>query len=236
LCSTRSTARLRLLQGDLHARHLRQSMDASRRKVILLGPAVRDARIYPACCLSPVPKGYSDCCIVGAMRREGSFQCSLPASVGVCRNWRSSVDPFPSLRGRSTIQHAGAGSRATITKPEGENKGAIGQPEVFLDNKAEEKTTKRLARGLGLKTYRMVDTPLRSSHPVAHAQAWRIPAEPEGDRHVRGEQDRRGSARVRGLAPAAGNSEGGAGSTPRSQGCCRRAVDVFRRLSRTDRA
>ena len=44
-------------------------------------------------------------------------------------------------------------------------KGAIGQPEVFLDNKAEEKTTKRLARGLGLKTYRMVDTPLRSSHP-----------------------------------------------------------------------
>ena len=49
-------------------------------------------------------------------------------------------------------------------------KGAIGQPEVFLDNKAEEKTTKRLARGLGLKTYRMVETPLGSSHPGAHAQ------------------------------------------------------------------
>ena len=47
-------------------------------------------------------------------------------------------------------------------------KGAIGQPEVFLDNKAEEKRTKRLARGLGLKTYRMVDTPLRSSYPGAH--------------------------------------------------------------------
>ena len=29
-----------------------------------------------------------------------------------------------------------------------------------------------MARGLGLKTYRMVYTPLRSSHPGAHAQAW----------------------------------------------------------------
>src|SRR5260370_21381462 len=37
-------------------RPVRQSMDASRRKVILLGPAVRDARIYPACCWSdPAP-------------------------------------------------------------------------------------------------------------------------------------------------------------------------------------
>ena len=81
------------------------------------------------------------------------------------------MDPFPSLRGRSTIQHAGAGSRATITKPEGENKGAIGQPEVFLDNKAEE-NSEEVDAGSGAEETARSTTPLRSSHLVAHAQAW----------------------------------------------------------------
>src|SRR6516164_304325 len=38
-------------------RSVRQSMDASRRKVILLGPAVRDACIYPACSWSASAPG-----------------------------------------------------------------------------------------------------------------------------------------------------------------------------------
>jgi hypothetical protein len=42
-----------------------------------------------------------------------------------------------------TIQHAGPGFRATITKREEESKGAIGQPEVFLDNKEEAKKERR---------------------------------------------------------------------------------------------
>jgi hypothetical protein len=39
-------------------------------------------------------------------------------------------------------------------------KGAIGQPEVFLDNKEVAKKSDELARGLGLKTYRVVDNSL----------------------------------------------------------------------------
>ena len=48
----RAHPRLRLFQRDLHARHLRQSMDASRRKMNLSVPAARNAQIYPACCWS----------------------------------------------------------------------------------------------------------------------------------------------------------------------------------------
>jgi len=60
---------------------------------------------------------------------------------------------------RLTIQQAGAGFRATISKREEEGNATVGQPEIFLvDNKEEaKKRAKDLARGLGLKTYRVVD-------------------------------------------------------------------------------
>jgi hypothetical protein len=60
---------------------------------------------------------------------------------------------------RLTIQQAGAGFRATISKREDEGNGAIGQPEIFLVESKEEARSraKDLARGLGLKTYRVVD-------------------------------------------------------------------------------
>jgi hypothetical protein len=63
---------------------------------------------------------------------------------------------------RLTIQQAGAGFRATISKREEEGAGPIGQPEIFLvDSKEEAKRrVKELARGLGLKTYRVVDRTL----------------------------------------------------------------------------
>jgi hypothetical protein len=63
---------------------------------------------------------------------------------------------------RLTIQQAGAGFRATISKREEEGNGAIGQPEIFLvDNKDEARQrAKDMARGLGLKTYRVVDKTL----------------------------------------------------------------------------
>ncbi len=63
---------------------------------------------------------------------------------------------------RLTIQQAGAGFRATISKREEEGNGAIGQPETFLvDNKDEARQrAKDMARGLGLKTYRVVDKTL----------------------------------------------------------------------------
>jgi hypothetical protein len=63
---------------------------------------------------------------------------------------------------RLTIQQSGAGFRATISKREDEGHGAIGHPEVFLvDNKEEaKKRAKDVARGLGLKTYRVVDKTL----------------------------------------------------------------------------
>jgi hypothetical protein len=63
---------------------------------------------------------------------------------------------------RLTIQQAGAGFRATISKREEEGHGTIGQPEIFLvDNKEDaKKRAKALARDLGLKTYRVVDKTL----------------------------------------------------------------------------
>jgi hypothetical protein len=63
---------------------------------------------------------------------------------------------------RLTIQQAGTGFRATISKREDEGNGPIGQPEIFLvDNKDDaKKRAKDLARGLGLKTYRVVDRTL----------------------------------------------------------------------------
>lgn len=63
---------------------------------------------------------------------------------------------------RLTIRQAGAGFRATISKREEEGNGAIGQPETFLvDNKDEARQrAKDMARGLGLKTYRVVDKTL----------------------------------------------------------------------------
>jgi hypothetical protein len=60
---------------------------------------------------------------------------------------------------RLTIQQAGAGFRATLSKREEEGSGIIGQPEIFLvdDKEQAKKRAKDLARGLGLKTYRVVD-------------------------------------------------------------------------------
>lgn len=64
---------------------------------------------------------------------------------------------------RLTIQQAGAGFRATISKRDDQGGAAIGTPESFLvDDKDEaRKRAKELARGLGLKTYRVVDRTLR---------------------------------------------------------------------------
>jgi hypothetical protein len=63
---------------------------------------------------------------------------------------------------RLTIQQAGAGFRATISKREEEGEGAVGKPETFLVDTKEEarQRAKDLARGLGLKTYRVVDKTL----------------------------------------------------------------------------
>jgi hypothetical protein len=63
---------------------------------------------------------------------------------------------------RLTIQQAGAGFRATISKREEDGTGTIGEPEIFLVNNKEEakKRARALARGLGLKTYRVVDKTL----------------------------------------------------------------------------
>ncbi len=60
---------------------------------------------------------------------------------------------------RLTIQQAGEGFRATLTKREEEGSGTIGQPEIFLvdDKEQAKQRAKDLARGLGLKTYRVVD-------------------------------------------------------------------------------
>jgi hypothetical protein len=63
---------------------------------------------------------------------------------------------------RLTIQQAGDGFRATISKREEEGMSPVGQPEIFLVDSKEEakKRAKDLARGLGLKTYRVVDKTL----------------------------------------------------------------------------
>jgi hypothetical protein len=64
---------------------------------------------------------------------------------------------------RLTIQNAGDGFRATISKRDEEGNAAVGTPEVFLvDNKDDARDrAKVLARSLGLKTYRVVDRTLK---------------------------------------------------------------------------
>jgi hypothetical protein len=64
---------------------------------------------------------------------------------------------------RLTIQQDGTGFRATISRRNDEGKGAIGQPETFVVEHKEEakKRAKDMARGLGLKTYRVVDKTLK---------------------------------------------------------------------------
>jgi hypothetical protein len=64
---------------------------------------------------------------------------------------------------RLTIQQDGAGFRAMISKRDDQGSGTIGAPEIFLvDNKDEaKKRAKEMARGLGLKTYRVVDRTLK---------------------------------------------------------------------------
>ena len=60
---------------------------------------------------------------------------------------------------RLTIQQDGVGFRATISKREDQENTPVGVPEIFLVDDKEEaiKRVKDVARGLGLKTYRMVD-------------------------------------------------------------------------------
>ncbi len=64
---------------------------------------------------------------------------------------------------RLTIQQDGAAFRATISKRDDEGNGRIGTPEIFLVDDKEEakKRAKEMARGLGLKTYRVVDRTLK---------------------------------------------------------------------------
>jgi hypothetical protein len=64
---------------------------------------------------------------------------------------------------RLTIQQDGTSFRATISKRNDEGKDTIGQPEIFfVDDKEEAKKRARdMARGLGLKTYRVVDRTLK---------------------------------------------------------------------------
>jgi hypothetical protein len=64
---------------------------------------------------------------------------------------------------RLTIQQDGAGFRAMISKRDDQGSATIGAPEIFLvDNKDEaKKRAKEMARGLGLKTYRVVDRTLK---------------------------------------------------------------------------
>ncbi|HWX27642.1 MAG TPA: hypothetical protein VNZ53_09430 [Steroidobacteraceae bacterium] len=64
---------------------------------------------------------------------------------------------------RLTIQQDGVGFRAMISKRDDQGNGTIGAPEIFLvDNKEEaKKRAKEMARGLGLKTYRVVDRTLK---------------------------------------------------------------------------
>jgi hypothetical protein len=64
---------------------------------------------------------------------------------------------------RLTIQQDGAGFRATISKRGDQENTPVGVPETFLaDDKEEAKRrAKDMARGLGLKTYRVVDKTLK---------------------------------------------------------------------------
>jgi hypothetical protein len=60
---------------------------------------------------------------------------------------------------RLTLQQDGAGFRATISKREDQKNTPVGVPEIFLVDDKEEaiKRVKDVARGMGLKTYRVVD-------------------------------------------------------------------------------
>ena len=60
---------------------------------------------------------------------------------------------------RLTLQQDGAGFRATISKREDQQNTPVGVPEIFLVDDKEEaiRRVKDVARGLGLKTYRVVD-------------------------------------------------------------------------------
>jgi hypothetical protein len=60
---------------------------------------------------------------------------------------------------RLTLQQDGAGFRATISKREDQENTPVGVPEIFLVDDKEEaiRRVKDVARGLGLKTYRVVD-------------------------------------------------------------------------------
>jgi hypothetical protein len=60
---------------------------------------------------------------------------------------------------RLTIQQDGAGFRATISKREDQENTPVGVPQIFLVDDKEEaiRRVKDVARGLGLKTYRVVD-------------------------------------------------------------------------------
>jgi hypothetical protein len=64
---------------------------------------------------------------------------------------------------RLTIQQDGTGFRGTISRRHDEGKGAIGEPETFVveDKEEAKKRAKDMARGLGLKTYRVVDKTLK---------------------------------------------------------------------------
>ena len=66
---------------------------------------------------------------------------------------------------RLTIQKEGAGFRATIAKREDQGDDIIGTPEIFVvkDKEQAKKRARELARGLGLKTYRVVDRTLKST-------------------------------------------------------------------------
>jgi hypothetical protein len=64
---------------------------------------------------------------------------------------------------RLTIHQNGTGFRATISKREEQKNTPVGVPETFLvaDKEEAKKRAKNMARGLGLKTYRVVDMTLK---------------------------------------------------------------------------
>ena len=63
---------------------------------------------------------------------------------------------------RLTIQQDGAEFRATISKRDDQANIRVGVPETFLvaDKEEAKKRAKDIARGLGLKTYRVLDKTL----------------------------------------------------------------------------
>jgi hypothetical protein len=80
---------------------------------------------------------------------------------------------------RLTIQHDGGGFRATISKRNAQSNSAIGTPEVFFvaDKEEARNRVKELARGFGLKTYRVVDKTLKIQPARGRAQP---PGQPTG--------------------------------------------------------